>query len=459
MDAILSLDGFGLALGDRVILSDVRLDVPTLGVTGLLGPCGSGKSSLLRTIAGLNRARPALQTWGAATFAGKPLGGDNHPTMITQDARLLTSTVRENIVSGWPNRGAMTLLEQTDAIRAVLEELGFDDLRSKLDLDVIGLPLGDQRRVALVRAYSAGRPMICLDEPDANLAANEADGLLAGVALAAKSRAILWVTHNQRLARENATAVALLAGGRVLESGLAADFFAHPATAAGDAFLRTGGCPLPSPMAKPEDLEENSVQPPPLPSAAKKAIAEARSRGPRDFFWLLAGQLGGLPRPGIMQDLETDLDSLRRLGITTLVTLEESVTVEPVAVRQAGLEPIHFPIDDMRTPSLEDAVKFCRQIEERISRGESIALHCRAGMGRTGLMLASQLIWRGLEPLQALETVREINPRWIQSDVQVDFLADLARYVSPQERVAGAAEPRNHCDKHTKRNQGERKCP
>ncbi|MDD4958907.1 MAG: hypothetical protein PHS51_06125, partial [Gallionella sp.] len=47
---------------------------------------------------------------------------------------------------------------------------------------------------------------------------------------------------------------------------------------------------------------------------------------------------------------------------------------------------------------------------------------CLAGMGRTGTILAAYLIWEGQSALDALETARSIEPRWVQSQAQVSFL-------------------------------------
>ena len=57
-----TLRGFGIAFGAQVVLSDVSLTLPSRGVLLLLGSAGEGKSTLLRTMAGLNDAQPSLRT-------------------------------------------------------------------------------------------------------------------------------------------------------------------------------------------------------------------------------------------------------------------------------------------------------------------------------------------------------------------------------------------------------------
>jgi len=56
-------------------------------------------------------------------------------------------------------------------------------------------------------------------------------------------------------------------------------------------------------------------------------------------------------------------------------------------------------------------------------------MHCRAGLGRTGTMLAAVLIAEGLAALDALEAVRRVQPRFVQSQTQLDFLERFERFV------------------------------
>lgn len=66
-----------------------------------------------------------------------------------------------------------------------------------------------------------------------------------------------------------------------------------------------------------------------------------------------------------------------------------------------------------------------------MTAGEVVAFHCRAGLGRTGTLLACQLIWSGERAIRAIERVRQINPRAIQSDEQVAFLRAFELAVRP----------------------------
>lgn len=420
----LELLRFGVAFGDHVVLSGVRLEVPYPGMLVLVGPAGSGKSTLLRTIAGLNAAQPALRCWGQVHQHGQPLEDGSRPALVMQNARLLVSSVRENLVSALPNRAELVRREQDAIIRRLLEAHGLGSLASQLDSDVFDRPLGEQRRLAIVRAVASGATIICVDEPTVGLETAEAESVLQLLRLLSETHGVIVVTHHMSRARSLGGSVALLAGGHVVEQSPSEVFFGSPQTEEAARFIQRGTCAIPSPSAKSEDLAEGVALPTPLPlSHLRPAGASA---GPREFFWIDPGRLGGLPRPGIVADLEHDLEALQRLGVTVLVTLEEERTVPEETLAQWGIRSLFFPIPDMHAPAPDETRALCERLERLMGAGDVVAIHCLAGLGRTGTLLAAQLIHRGASPLEAIERVRNAKSRAIQSDAQVQFLAQFA---------------------------------
>ncbi|MCB9631141.1 MAG: dual specificity protein phosphatase family protein [Sandaracinus sp.] len=148
------------------------------------------------------------------------------------------------------------------------------------------------------------------------------------------------------------------------------------------------------------------------------------------MFWLLADRLAGMPRPGVVSELEHDLDGLRSLGVTGLITLEEERTVPEDRLALYGIRAEHEPIPDMAAPSTEQAVRLCRRLDVLVEDGQRVVVHCLAGLGRTGTVLAMYAIWRGTSAVDAIERVRALRPRTIQSDEQVRFLGSFERYVT-----------------------------
>jgi atypical dual specificity phosphatase len=262
--------------------------------------------------------------------------------------------------------------------------------------------------------------------------------VLALLRIQAVARAVVFVTHNQRHARVSGGLTVLLAGGRVLDSDATPRFFTEPQTDTARRFLVTGGSLHPRPGGDGVELDDGSEAPTPLPASATAALARTRT-APNGFFWVVQDRLGGLPRPGILSDLTEDLAGLQSLGVTLLVTLEEAQTVDPHLLAAIGVESLHFPVPDMRAPALGPTVELCATIEARIARGAVVAFHCLAGLGRTGTLLASQLVWQGETALRAIERVRQISPLAIQSDEQARFVRAFEDAVRP--RVPGSSRP------------------
>jgi len=425
--ALLALRGFGVAFGERIILSDIDLEIPDRGVVVLLGPGGTGKSTLLRTIAGFNDANPSLRTWGEAEFLGMPLGDGERPALVAQSARLMMSTVLENVVSLLPERRTLTPEQQRGLAKRLLDHAGLAEIADQLNEPVVHLPIELQRHLSILRHAAGGPRMLCIDEPTTGLADSYTSRLLDYIRREAEHRAILVVLHNQAHARCLGGEAVLLAGGRIQERQPIPAFFDAPSTAPACEFARNGTCALPDPNSRPEDLDEGAPLPPPVPEQARHYVSD--SFGPRGFLWLKRGILAGTPQPGIFFDIDYDLKALNRVGVTTLVTLTE-YPMEAEPLERHGIRSVWEPITDMQPPGMEQAAKLCAEIETLTGRGEVVAVHCRAGLGRTGTVLAAYLIWEGHTGLDALEAVRRVEPRWVQSEEQVVFLEEFAGYLA-----------------------------
>ncbi len=417
---VLTLSGYGLAFDQQIVLSDVSLKIPARGIVVLVGPSGTGKSALLRTLAGLNDAQPSLRVWGDARYLGAPLAQQSRPIMVVQHARLLTASVLENIVCELPNRDELTRGEQVTLVSELLARFNLEHLTAQLSRDAIDLPLGDQRALSIIRGVASGAVLVLVDEPTFALDPEAEERVLDVLARAASDRALLVVTHNQRHARRLSEDIALLAGGRIVEQGAV---LTAPVTEAGREFLQTGNTSLVSPNARASDLAPGVLPPEPLPESASLEGPSA----PRHFYWLIPGKLAGTPRPGIIDVAADDLKRLASIGVTLLVCLEEQRPIPDEQLAEHGLRCLHVPMVDMQPPTLETASTFCAQVAEALAQGEVIAAHCLAGLGRTGTALALYLVSHGVSSLEAIDTIRALRPWSIQTAEQADFISRFER--------------------------------
>lgn len=162
--------------GATQVLRDVRFDVARGETVALLGPSGIGKSTLLRIVAGLDR-----------TFAGQVDRPDTMAMVFQEPTLLPWRSALQNLTLIHPDLGA-------DKARAALARVGLEGREAAFPGE---LSLGQQRRLALARAF-AGKPgLLIMDEPFVSLDARLADAMLSLTEeLIAEARpATLFVTH------------------------------------------------------------------------------------------------------------------------------------------------------------------------------------------------------------------------------------------------------------------------
>ncbi len=143
------------------------------------------------------------------------------------------------------------------------------------------------------------------------------------------------------------------------------------------------------------------------------------------------------------RDIESDLKRLRdHYRIDTLVSLLEPVELEllkienlPEACKGLGIEFVRFPIPDLSPPaSVSDFTHLMTQIRERLDESLTVAVNCRAGLGRTGLTAACAIVAvsdGGIGPSQAVGMVRSARRGTIETNEQEKFVLDFADRSDP----------------------------
>ena len=137
------------------------------------------------------------------------------------------------------------------------------------------------------------------------------------------------------------------------------------------------------------------------------------------------------------RDLQSDLAAIANWGATALVTLMEQHELErlkvsglgEMAVAQ-GLDWYHLPIRDVSVPSATFELEWNaagRKLRTRLLGGESVVVHCRGGLGRTGLVTARLLVELGQSPVSALQQVRASRPGAVETREQEAYVLRLAK--------------------------------
>lgn len=424
MKTILSLRNFGVKFGSRQILSDVNIDIEDRGIVVLMGPCGTGKSTLLRSLAGINDASPYFAASGQGYYLGEYLGAHDRPILVEQKPSLLVSSVLENIVHTLIDRETLVRSSQRALVLRLLDEFGITELVDSLDTPVTELAMVSRRIVAVIGAVINSPTLVMIDEPTADLNDKDAKKILDVIRRIAARHSVLIVLHNQNQARYVGGKVMLLAGGCIQESKTTDKFFESAESEAGKEFIRTGTCSVPSPDTPPEHLDPEFANRY-VPLNPSKEEPRLIPFGPPGFRWLLRGKLAATPRPGLSRDLEDDLMALKKVNVDHLISLEEKDHYSPEAIERHGIRLFRMPVKDMHAPGVEETMNMVMQMAETIGNKGTIAVHCRAGLGRTGTLLACFLVASGTEVEEAISQVRCQDPRMIQSRVQEEFISEF----------------------------------
>ena len=184
------------------VLSDVSFEVAAGEFVCIMGPSGSGKSSLLQLISGLDEA-----DGGSVELAGKELAAlsERDRTLLRRETighvfqffNLLTNlTVLENV--GLPLAIAgKRVAEQEAPVAALLARFGLERKHNSFPHQLSG---GEMQRVSLARALAGGQPLLLCDEPTGNLSQKAGAEVMFYLreVVDRDRRSVLLVTHNPR---------------------------------------------------------------------------------------------------------------------------------------------------------------------------------------------------------------------------------------------------------------------
>ena len=136
------------------------------------------------------------------------------------------------------------------------------------------------------------------------------------------------------------------------------------------------------------------------------------TKKPTNFSWLIEEKLAG---SGIPMSFD-EFDWLLNQGVKSIVTMTEN------ALPQNWVESIdylHVPTPDLTAPDMDRIDSAVDFIHEKINNDQAVMVHCAAGMGRAGTILACYFIkYKNFSAINAIKKIRDERPGSIQSEVQ-----------------------------------------
>ncbi len=136
------------------------------------------------------------------------------------------------------------------------------------------------------------------------------------------------------------------------------------------------------------------------------------TRKPTNFSWFINKELAGSGMP----TSSTELEWVIKQGVKSVITMTENPLPESWV---QNVKYLHMPTEDFSAPDMEKIDHTIDFIHERIKNGEPTMVHCAAGVGRTGTILACYLIkHHNFSVKDAIDKVRKERPGSIQSESQ-----------------------------------------
>lgn len=206
--------------GDTPVLRDVSLTVPAGSSLAIVGPTGSGKSTLVHLVSRLYEAPE-----GSLLIDGRPIR--EYPLevlrrnmgIVPQETFLFSETIRENLAFGTTDSSAEDLLEAAEAahIRREFEEFpqGFETMVGERGMTLSG---GQKQRSAIARALLRRPSILILDDALASVDTYTEERILGGLRNYTETSTTILISHRVSTVR-NADQIAVLDRGRIVEVG------------------------------------------------------------------------------------------------------------------------------------------------------------------------------------------------------------------------------------------------
>ena len=230
---MISITGLTKTFGETPVLDQIDLDIAEGERVVIIGPSGTGKSTLLRCLNFLDRPDAGKITIGDLTVDAararktEILGLRRRTGFVFQNYALFANkTAQENIMEALVTVQRLPKAEAAARAQAVLAETGLADKANSYPAALSG---GQQQRVGIGRAMALNAELMLFDEPTSALDpewVGEVLDLMRRVA--EQKQTMLIVTHEMQFAREIADRILFMHSGKIVEQGTPAEIFDAP---------------------------------------------------------------------------------------------------------------------------------------------------------------------------------------------------------------------------------------
>ena len=249
VDRILQTEKLSAYYGDTRVVTEVSLDVPRNRITAIIGPSGTGKSTLLRCFNRMNDLIPSFRLSGQVLFEGRDLYAPTvDPTeiryqigMVFQRPNPFPKSIFDNVAFG-PRingfHGDLAELVERSLRRAAL----WDEVKDRLKSSALALSGGQQQRLCIARTLAVEPTVILMDEPCSSLDPIATLAIEELMRELSEDYSIIIVTHNMQQAARVSNFTAFLMNeaertGELIEYGESRQIFTNPSDERTEAYI------------------------------------------------------------------------------------------------------------------------------------------------------------------------------------------------------------------------------
>ncbi len=242
--AAFSIQDLNFYYGAARALSNINLEIRPRQVTALIGPSGCGKSTFLRCLNRMNDPIAGTRVEGKILLDGQDIYSPEMDVvtlrqrvgMVFQKPNPFPQSVYDNVAFGPRVLGMNVKMDETveKSLRAAAL---WDDVKSDLKMDALGLSLGQQQRLCIARVVAVQPEVILMDESTSALdpiATLRVEELIAELK---KSYTIVIVTHNMQQAARVSDFTGLFWLGQLVEFGVTNELFTRPKQELTEAYI------------------------------------------------------------------------------------------------------------------------------------------------------------------------------------------------------------------------------